>query len=121
MSPYGSSGAQALIDSVGEDGASYYAQVSQHTAKPWLAVVPLADTVTLSPCSWPKNVVFVDAFHGGLLGEASVQRMVASFLAGGQAKVGGAAQARLRQAAQLIAATATAWRMPDLGQACPAG
>jgi hypothetical protein len=50
---------------------------------PWLAVVPLADAVTLPACSWPQNVVFVDAFHGGLLGDPSVRSMVEDFLAGG--------------------------------------
>jgi hypothetical protein len=43
-------------------------------ARPWLAVVPLADAVTLPACSWPQNVVFVDALHGGLLGDAPAGR-----------------------------------------------
>ena len=83
MSPYGRAGAQALIESVSEVGASYFATVSRDTGRPWLAVVPLADAVTLPACSWPKNVIFIDAFHGGLLGDLSVQRMVEAFLASG--------------------------------------
>src|SRR6516165_4070665 len=80
MSPYGRSGALALIDSVSEVGARYFAKVSRDTGLPWLAVVPLADAVTLPACPWPQNVIFVDAFHGGLLGNRSVQRVVEAFL-----------------------------------------
>ncbi len=125
MSPYGPAGAQALIESVSEVGASYFATVSRDTGRPWLAVVPLADAVTLPACSWPKNVIFIDAFHGGLLGDRSVQRMVEAFLASGRvadsdlAGLAGGSQPDLRSAAQLIAAAAAAWRMPDLHSACP--
>ena len=70
MSPYGRSGAQALLDSVSEVGARYFARVSRDRGVPWLAVVPLADAVTLPACPWPRNMVFMDAFHGGLLGDA---------------------------------------------------
>jgi hypothetical protein len=125
MSPYGRSGAQALIESVSEVGASYFATVSRDTGRPWLAVIPLADAVTLPACSWPKNVIFIDAFHGGLLGDGSVQRIVEAFLARGtvpDSDLAGLAdwsQRDLRSAAQLIAAAASAWRMPDLHSACP--
>jgi hypothetical protein len=125
MSPYGRSGAQALIESVSEVGASYFAQVSRDTGRPWLAVVPLADAVTLPACPWPQNVIFIDAFHGGLLGDRSVQQMVEAFLAGDTVRdrdVAGRAdgsQRDLRTAAQVIAAAAAAWRMPDLHSACP--
>ena len=125
MSPYGHSGAQALIESVSEVGASYFATVSRDTGRPWLAVVPLADAVTLPACSWPKNVIFIDAFHGGLLGDRSVQQMVEAFLASGRvadsdlARLAGGSQRDLRSAAQFIAAAAAAWRMPDLHSACP--
>ncbi len=124
MSPYGSSGAQALIDSVSQVGGRYFAMVSRDRSLPWLAVVPLADAVTLPACPWPQNVVFVNAFHGGLLGNASVRQMVEAFFSGGRTPASGAAgpdgsQQQLRTAAQLIAAAAAAWRMPELHQACP--
>jgi hypothetical protein len=125
MSPYGRSGAQALIDSVSEVGASYFAEVSRDRGLPWLAVVPLADAVTLPACPWPQNMIFIDAFHGGLLGDRSVQRVVEAFLASGTPseqdldELAGGSQRDLRGAAQLIAAAAAAWRMPDLHQACP--
>jgi hypothetical protein len=119
MSPFGPSGAQALIESVSQVGASYFAKISRDTGLPWLAVVPLADAVTLPACSWPQNVVFVDAFHGGLLGDASVRSMVEDFLAGGTPSRDSPSQRGLRRAATVIAAAATAWRMPELRPACP--
>src|SRR5208282_4847009 len=120
MSPYGGAGAQALIDSVSEVGASYFDLISRDRGLPWLAVIPLADAVTLPACTWPQNVIFVDAFHGGLLGNASVRQLVESFLTGGDAQVGSASQRQLRGTAELIAAAATAWRMPELSASCPA-
>jgi hypothetical protein len=125
MSPYGRSGAQALIDSVSEVGGRYFAEVSRDRGVPWLAVVPLADAVTLPACPWPQNMIFIDAFHGGLLGDPSVQRVVEAFLASGSPsdrdldELAGGSQRDLRSAAQLIAAAAAAWRMPDLHPACP--
>ena len=125
MSPYGRSGAQALIDSVSQVGASYFAAVSRDRGVPWLAVVPLADAVTLPACPWPQNMIFIDAFHGGLLGDRSVQRVVEAFLAGRSPsdrdldELAGGSQRDLRGAAQLISAAAAAWRMPDLRSACP--
>ena len=121
MSRYGSSGAGELIDSVSEVGASYFAMVSHDQSRPWLAVVPLADAVTLPACPWPKNMIFVDAFHGGLLGDASVRQMIVTFLASGSVRADSAAQRQLRTTAQLIAAAATAWRMPQLHPACRGG
>jgi hypothetical protein len=126
MSPYGRSGAEALIDSVGEVGASYFAEVSHDHGLPWLAVVPLADAVTLPACPWPKNVIFVEALHGGLLGDHSVQQIVETFLATGAPpgqdldELTGGAQRDLRSTARLIAGAAAAWRMPDLHSACTA-
>lgn len=118
MSPYGSKGAQELIDSVSEVGARYFEQVSRDRTLPWLAVIPLADAVTLPACPWPRNVIFVDAFHGGLLGNPSVRQLVEGFLTG-DAQVDSAPQRQLRSMAELIAAAATAWRMPELHPACP--
>jgi hypothetical protein len=119
MSPYGSSGAQELIESVSEVGARYFEQVSHDRTLSWLAVIPLADAVTLPACPWPQNVIFVDAFHGGLLGNASVRQLVEGFLSGGAAQADTASQRQLRSTAQLIAAAATAWRMPELSMSCP--
>ena len=87
MSPYGSSGAQELIESVSKVGARYFEEVSRDRTLPWLAVIPLADAVTLPACPWPQNVIFVDAFHGGLLGNASVRQLVEGFLTSGAAQV----------------------------------
>jgi hypothetical protein len=118
MSPFGRSGAQALIESVSQVGASYFAKISRDTGLPWLAVVPLADAVTLPACSWPQNVVFVNALHGGLLGDASVRQMVEDFLAGGTPSRDSPSERSLRRAATLIAAAGTAWRVPELHSAC---
>jgi hypothetical protein len=119
MSPYGSSGADTLIDSVSQVGARYFEQVSREQSLPWLAVIPLADAVTLPACPWPRNVIFVYGFHGGLLGHADVRQLVETFLAGDTVSAGSASQRQLRSTAQLIEAAATAWRMPDLHSACP--
>jgi hypothetical protein len=121
MSPYGSSGAGELLDSISEVGARYFNSVSRDQQVPWLAVIPLADAVTLPACPWPRNVVFVAAFHGGLLGDPSIRALTVSFLSGNgsaPADVTGS-QARLRNAAQLIAGSASAWRMPQLSAPCP--
>jgi len=119
MSPYGSSGADALIDSVRQFGARYFEQVSGERSLPWLAVIPLADAVTLPVCSWPGNVFFVDGFHGGLLGNTSARQLVEAFLSGGAAGAASVSQQKLRGTARLIAAAAAAWRMPQLRQECP--
>jgi len=115
MSPYGSSGAQELIDSVSKFGASYFDDVRRERGYRWLSVIPLADAVTLPLCPYPPNVVVVKAFHGGLLGDAAVLRMVEDFL-DGQRIV--RSDLRLRTAAQVISAAASAWRMPDLHSTC---
>ena len=119
MSPYGSSGADALINSVRQFGARYFEQVSGERSLPWLAVIPLADAVTLPVCSWPGNVFFVDGFHGGLLGNTSARQLVEAFLSGGTAGAASVSQQKLRGTARLIAAAAAAWRMPQLRQECP--
>jgi hypothetical protein len=118
MSPYGPKGAQALIDSVSEVGASYFAEVSRDRGLQWLAVIPLADAVTMQACSYPSNVVFIQAFHGGLLGDPVVRQMIVQFL-GGHTNV--RSSQRLRTAAEVISAAAAAWRMPNLRTACPPG
>ncbi len=112
LSPFGSSGAQRLIGSVRTDGAAYAAAAVKNGQKiRWLAVVPLADAVTLPVCDLPGNVIVVSALHGSLLGDYGVDGMAHRFLA--HEDVAGAQQ--LRDTAQVIAAAAAAWRMPVLG------
>jgi hypothetical protein len=124
MSPYGPSGAQDLLSSVSEFGARYFDDMTAAAAggvggKPIrvLAVVPLADAVTLPECDLPLGVIVVPAFHGGLLGDPTVLPMVSSFLSGHDVTAVGDGQ--MRQAAEVITSAATAWRMPDTGSACP--
>jgi len=121
MSPYGASGAQHLLASVSEFGAKYFAAVAGQKGKSirWLAVIPLADAVTLPVCSLPSNVVVVPAFHGGLLGDGDVLPMVSAFLAGRPASPPGQDEYSLRVAAELITGAAVAWRMPDTSATCP--
>jgi hypothetical protein len=117
ISPYGPSGAEHLLNSVSEFGAKYFDTVSTQSGKSlrWLAVVPLADAVTLPVCSLPPDVIVVPAFHGGLLGDGSVLPMVSAFLDGQQ--VSGTSD--MREAAEVITGAAAAWRMPDTRSACP--
>jgi hypothetical protein len=124
MSPYGPSGAQDLLSSVSEFGARYFDDVvagagTSAGGKPlrWLAVVPLADAVTLPDCGLPAGVIVVPAFHGGLLGDPSVLPMVSAFLSGHEVSAAGDGQ--LREAAEVINGAAAAWRMPDTSTACP--
>jgi hypothetical protein len=126
MSPYGPSGAQHLLSSVSEFGARYFEEMisaASHASgapggKPvrWLAVVPLADAVTLPACGLPPGVIVVPAFHGGLLGDPTVLPMVSSFLSG-SAVTGD--DDKMREAAELITGASAAWRMPDTSAACP--
>jgi hypothetical protein len=53
--------------------------------------------------------VVVAALHGGLAGDRDVQRMVREFFAGRAVRGGSGLQA----AAGIVAAAATAWRMPE--------
>jgi hypothetical protein len=122
MSPYGPSGAQNLLSSVSEFGARYFddmvtAAGSGGKSIRWLAVVPLADAVTLPECGLPPGVIIVPAFHGGLLGDPSVLPMVSTFLSGRNVTV--ADDGQMREAAELITSAAAAWRMPDTDSACP--
>jgi hypothetical protein len=121
MSPYGPGGAEQLIRSVGEFGARYFSAVTgpHGTSIRWLAVVPLADAVTLPVCGLPPDVMVVPAFHGGLLGDASVLPMVSAFLAGQPAAARGLDEDHLRVAAEWITGASTAWRMPDTRATCP--
>jgi hypothetical protein len=118
MSPYGPSGAKALIDSVSEVGARYFWDISRDAGIRWFAVVPLADAVTMPTCPLPSNVAVVQAFHGGLLGDPQVRQMVEDFLSGNSNVP---SSRELRSAAQVISAAAAAWRMPVLHPACPSG
>jgi hypothetical protein len=138
MSPYGPGGAQDLLSSVAEVGARYFEDVvadassgsgdagrsagisgtgAGGTAIRWLAVVPLADAVTLPDCALPSGVVVVPAFHGGLLGDPAVLPMVSSFLSGHPVSTAG--DDGLHEAAALITGASAAWRMPDTSDACP--
>ena len=119
MSPYGSSGAQHLISSVGEFGARYFSAIARPGGKGvrGLAVIPLADALTLPVCSLPADVIVVPAFHGGLLGDPGVLSMVRAFLDG--RPVTSQDQGGLRAAAEAITGAATAWRMPDTSDDCP--
>jgi hypothetical protein len=123
MSPYGPAGAAQLLTSAGEFGADYFDHMltSVGTGIRWLAVVPLADALTLSSCGLPPSpdVVVVPAFHGGLLGDANVLPMAARFLSGRAAAAPAPQQDSLRTAAELISGAAAAWRMPQTGPACP--
>lgn len=119
MSPYGPSGAKQLLASVSEYGARYFEDVvaGAHPSLRWLAVIPLADAVTLPDCALPADVVVVNALHGGLLGDPAVFPMVRAFVSGQQ--VTAADDGSLRKAAELIDGAAAAWRMPDTRAACP--
>jgi hypothetical protein len=117
LSPYGGSGAQRLIGSVGSDGAAFATEAARQWQRlRWLAVIPLADAVTLPVCDLPGNVIVVPALHGGLFGDASVGQMIDRFLTDQRV----ASPQEMRDAAKVIAAAAAAWRMPALGSAPPA-
>jgi hypothetical protein len=126
ISPYGPGGAADLLNSVSQFGARYFADVANGAGLArgadgkrirWLAVVPLADAVTLPVCSLPTGVLVVPALHGGLLGDPTVLPMLAQFLSG--RPVNEAGDAQLRSDAELITSVATAWRMPVTTSACP--
>ena len=122
ITPYGSSGAAQLISSVDGSGARYASQaarVIRHRHLRWMAVVPLADSITLPAASpLPPQAVIVPALHGALLGSPAVQRMIGAFLAGRRIPD----IASMRQAAEIAAQAAAAWRMPETpgpAQPCP--
>jgi hypothetical protein len=123
MSPYGASGAENLLNSVSRDGARYFEQMvtaaggADGKAMRWLAVVPLADAVTLPECGLPTGVIVVPALHGGLLGDPAVLPMVSTFLSG--RNVTATDDGQMREAAELITGASAAWRMPDTSTDCP--
>jgi len=122
MSPFGPDGAAELLNSVGEFGARYFATASAalgagRAAIHWLAVVPLADAVTLPVCGLPSGVQVVAALHGGLLGDPSVLPMVAEFVSG--RPFTDPDESQLRTDAELITGAAAAWRMPIASTSCP--
>jgi hypothetical protein len=121
MSPYGPAGAAQLFSSVGEFGARYFDHTAAVAGRPfrWLAVIPLADALTLPVCGLPSSVALVPALHGGLLGDPEVLPMVNSFLAGHPPAPGGTGSGGLRTAAELITGAATPWRMPQITSSCP--
>jgi hypothetical protein len=108
LSPFGTSGAQTLIGSVNQVGARFAAQAARHRQLRWMALVPLADAVTLPTCSLPPNVVVVPALHGSLLSDQTALQMVRDFLTHHRV----ARTAGLRTTAEIVAAAASAWRIP---------
>jgi hypothetical protein len=119
LSPFGSSGAQRLIDSVNAVGARYAASAAsaaRHQPLRMVLLVPLADAVTLPVCPLPRNVFVVPALHGDLLGTPQVKRMVRRFLADGGVRMPG----KYNGTAELVAAAAAAWRMPEITPPQPA-
>jgi hypothetical protein len=120
MSPYGPSGAQHLLSSVSQVGARYFDHLARTRGTiRWLAVVPLADALTLPVCRLPPQTILVPAFHGGLLGDSEVLPMVVSFLTGHPAVPKGQDEGSLHAEAELITGAAAAWRMPETDNACP--
>ncbi|HTW01032.1 MAG TPA: hypothetical protein VMF87_12100 [Streptosporangiaceae bacterium] len=122
MSPFGPDGAAELLNSVSEFGARYFASAAavlgaDGKAIHWLAVVPLADAVTLPVCGLPSDVLVVPALHGGLLGDPSVLPVVAQFVSGHD--VTDTSDSQLRADAELITGAAAAWRMPVVSTSCP--
>ena len=109
LSPFGSSGAQTLISSVDQVGARFAASAAQHRSLRWMMLVPLADAVTLPVCPLPKDVFVVPALHGDLTGAPEVKKMVASFFAHQRVRE----PDQYKAAAELVAAAAAAWRMPE--------
>jgi hypothetical protein len=115
LSPFGTSGAQTLISSVNSVGARFAAAAAHHAPVRLLEVIPLADAVTLPACPLPPNVVVIPAFHGELLGDPAALQTVRRFLTG--RTVTGLPD--LRATAEIVAAAAAAWRMPESAAPSP--
>jgi hypothetical protein len=109
LSPFGSAGAERFIDSVNKVGANFATAAARKSPLRVLDLVPLADAVTLPACDLPTNVQVVPAFHGRLLGDPLALQMVRAFLR--HQPVRGATA--LRTTAEIMAAAASAWRMPE--------
>ena len=69
-----------------------------------------------APGPLPRNVFVIPALHGDLLGTPQVKRMVRRFLADGTVRVPG----KYNGTAELVAAAAAAWRMPEITPPQPA-
>jgi hypothetical protein len=115
LSPFGTAGAQRLIGSVSRVGARFAAAAARRPRLPWLDLVPLADAVTLPACHLPANVLVVPALHGELLGDPLAVRLVSEFLT--HHRVTGTSS--LRATAELVAAAASAWRLPQAATPSP--
>jgi hypothetical protein len=109
LSPFGTSGAETLINSVNRVGARFAAAAAKHAGMRLLELIPLADAVTLPTCPLPRNVVVVPAFHGELLGDPAALAAVREFLGHRPVR----AVPVLRTTAEIMAAAASAWRMPE--------
>jgi hypothetical protein len=109
LSPFGTSGAETLINSVNSVGARFAAAAARSVQVRFLEIIPLADAVTLPACPLPRNVVVVPAFHGELLGDPAALRAVRGFFAHRPVKV----LPDMRTTAEIMAAAAAAWRMPE--------
>jgi hypothetical protein len=115
LSPFGTAGAQTLISSVNSVGARFAAAAAHHAPVRLLEVVPLADAVTLPACPLPPNVVVIPAFHGELLSDPAALQTARRFLTG--RTVTGVPE--LRATAEIVAAAAAAWRMPESSAPSP--
>src|SRR6516164_5813247 len=115
LSPFGTSGAQTLISSVNSVGARFAAAAAHHAPVRLLEVIPLADAVTLPACPLPPSVVVMPALHGELLGDPVALRAVRRFLT--DRSVTGVPG--LRTTAEIVAAAASAWRMPESAAPSP--
>jgi len=109
LSPFGTTGAETLINSVNSDGARFAAAAARSERVRLLEIIPLADAVTLPACQLPPNVVVIPAFHGELLGDPAALRTLRDFLAHRPVKT----MPVLRTTAEIMAAAASAWRMPE--------
>jgi hypothetical protein len=113
IAPFAVSASGPLLRSIdASDGALSWSDLCRPGLRT-VAFVPLADSVTLPTtltADSPVPVVVVPAFHGGLLGNAKVQRAVRTWLAGKPLP----SRPGLTAASQVLARAASAWRVPPL-------